>query len=172
MADALPAVSVDGQWVFYSSLRDGKPTLWKVGIDGGTPIQLTSSVAVAPLMSPDGKYVAYMFPASADPLAPPNRIAIMPIEGGEPVKVLEIPSIGTIAPSAQWGPDGKSIMYTVNTNNITNIWSQSLDGGTPKQLTDFKDSMMTGFAWSQDGKTLVSTRGVLTRDAVLISDSQ
>ena len=170
IGDGVPAVSVDSKWVFYSSLVDGKPTLWRIGIDGGTPVQLTSSVAVAPAMSPDGKYVAYLFPASPDPLAPPNRIAIMPVEGGEPLKVFEYPTIGTVAPTVHWAPDGKSIMYTANTNNISNVWSQSIEGGPPKQVTDFKDSLMTGFAWSFDGKTLVATRGVLMRDAVLISD--
>ena len=64
------------------------------------------------------------------------------------------------------------MMYTVNNNNVTNIWSQSLDGGQPKQVTEFKDSLMTGFAWSRDGKTLASTRGGLLRDAVLISESE
>ena len=170
IADALPAVSVDSKWIFYCSLVEGIPTLWKMPIDGGAPVQLTRSVAVGPSISPDGKYVAYLFPASADPLAPPNRIAIMPAEGGEPLKVFEIPSVGTIAPSVHWAPDGKSVTYTANANNVSNVWSLPIDGGLPKQLTDFKDSLMTGFAWSHDGKTLVTTRGVLMRDAVLISE--
>jgi len=172
IADALPAVSIDSKWVFYCSLVDGKPTLWKMPIDGGTPVQLTSSVAVGPSMSPDGKYVAYIFPASADPLAPPNRIAIMSVEGGEPLKVFEMPSVGTIAPSVHWAPDGKSVTYTQNANNVSNVWTLPIEGGPAKQLTDFKDSLMTGFAWSHDGKMLVATRGVLMRDAVLISEGE
>jgi len=43
-------------------------------------------------------------------------------------------------------------------------------GSAPKQLTNFKDSLMTGFAWSKDGKQLATTRGSLMRDAVLITD--
>ncbi len=172
IGDGVPVVSVDSKWVFYSSLVDGKPMLWKIGIDGGTPVQITSSVAVAPAMSPDGKYIAYLFPASPDPLAPPNRIAIMPVEGGEPLKVFEYPAIGTVAPLVHWAPDGKSLMYTANTNNVSNVWSQSIGGGPPKQVTDFKDSLITGFAWSFDGKTLVTTRGVLMRDAVLIAEAE
>jgi hypothetical protein len=73
------------------------------------------------------------------------------------------------APSAQWSADSKSIMYTVNNNNVTNIWSQPFEGGPAKQITEFKDSLMTGFAWSRDGKTLATTRGTLVRDAVLIT---
>jgi hypothetical protein len=45
-----------------------------------------------------------------------------------------------------------------------------LDGGKPKQITDFKDMLMTGFAFSHDGKQLACTRGTLMRDAILISD--
>jgi Tol biopolymer transport system component len=96
----------------------------------------------------------------------------MPVEGGEPVKIFEYPAIGTVAPTVHWGPDGKSITYTANANNVSNIWSQPIEGGPPKQLTDFKDSLITGFAWSYDGKTLVTTRGVLMRDAVLISEGE
>ncbi|HEV7745891.1 MAG TPA: protein kinase [Pyrinomonadaceae bacterium] len=171
-AEATPTITPDNNWVIYSSLVGGRFTLWKVGIDGGNPVELTNRVATSPTLSPDGKYVAYMFPASLDPLAPPNRIAIMPIAGGEPAKVIEIPSTSTVAPSAHWSADGKSIMYTVNINNVTNIWSQPLDGGAPKQVSEFKDSLMTGFAWSNDGKKLACTRGVLMRDAVLISEEE
>ena len=72
---------------------------------------------------------------------------------------------------AQWSADGKSILYTTNNNNVTNIWSQPLDGGPAKQVTDFKDSLMSGFAWSRDGRQLACSRGILLRDAVLISDA-
>jgi Tol biopolymer transport system component len=70
----------------------------------------------------------------------------------------------------QWSPDGKSILYSVNRNSISNVWSQPIAGGAPKQETFFKESLMTGFAWSSDGKMFAATRGTLMRDAVLISD--
>jgi eukaryotic-like serine/threonine-protein kinase len=171
LADRLPAVTPDDKWIFYTAGVSGKPTLWKVSADGGEPIQVSDVVAVAPSISPDGKFVAYLFPESSDPLAPPNRIGVMPINGGEP-KAFPFQPSGTIAPFAQWSLDGRSILYTVNNNNVTNIWSQPLDGGPPKQVTDFKDSLMTGFAWSRDGKTLASTRGTLWRDAVLITEAR
>jgi len=103
-------------------------------------------------------------------LAPPNRIGIISIDGGEPVKTFAFQPSGTIAVVAQWSVDGRSLLYTVNNNNVTNIWSQPLDGAPPKQVTDFKDSLMTGFAWSHDGKQLACSRGILMRDAVLITD--
>jgi Tol biopolymer transport system component len=70
----------------------------------------------------------------------------------------------------QWAPDAKSIRYTVNQLNVSNVWSQPLDGGPAKQVTDFKEMLITSFAWSRDGKQLACTRGNLIRDAVLIRD--
>jgi hypothetical protein len=53
---------------------------------------------------------------------------------------------------------------------VTNIWSQPLDGGPAKQVTFFNDMLITGFAWSHDGKQLACTRGALVRDAILVTD--
>ena len=33
----------------------------------------------------------------------------------------------------------------MNANNVSNIWSQPIEGGPPKQITDFKDMLITGF---------------------------
>ncbi len=165
-----PTISPDGKWVLYSTPGAAKPTVWKVSIEGGSPVELTSRVALNPMVSPDGKFIAYIYADSYDAFAPPNRIAIIPFEGGEPIKTLAFREGSRTQTLAQWSPDGKAIYYTSTLNNVTNIWSQSVDGSEPKQLTQFKDSLMNGFAWTRDGKTLVCTRGTSTRDAVLISD--
>lgn len=168
-SDAQPDLSPDGKWVVYSSLNHGKPTLWKVSSDGGTPVELSSGVGVAPVISPDGKFIAYMFPESTDVFAPPNRIAVIPSNGGDPIKVFEIEAARRVAAFMQWAPDGQSLIYSVP-GDVTNLWRQPLAGGKPKQITEFKDGLMTSFAWTRDGKTLVCTRGISLRDAVLITD--
>lgn len=168
--DFLPSVSPDNKHVVYSSTGATHSTIWKVPIDGGTAIELTDSVAVAPVVSPDGKLVAFVYPDAPDPFAPPNRIAVIPFEGGAPLRTFRFQESGTFGTRMQWSADGRSVLYTVSDNRVTNIWRQSLDGGSPQQVTDFKDSLMTGFAWSRDGKQLACTRGILLSDAVLISD--
>jgi TolB protein len=168
--DSFPTVSPDSRWVIYTIYEAPKPTLWKVSIDGGTPVRVTDHVATVASVSPDGKYIAYTYPESLDPLAPPNRIAVMPIDGGPTTHTFQISASGTVATVIQWAPDSKSILYSVNTSNVSNIWAQPLDGGAPKQVTEFKDLLITAFSWSRDGKQLVCTRGSLLRDAVLITD--
>ena len=96
---------------------------------------------------------------------------MIPFEGGPPIETYTVAQSGTgLTTIHRWAPDGKSIYYTATTNNVTNIWSLPLDGGPPKQVTDFKDMLLTGFAWSHDGKTLACTRGALLRDAILVTD--
>ena len=168
--DSLPSISPDSRWVVYTALEGVKPTLWKVSIDGGTPVQVTDHVATTSNVSPDGRYIAYTYPESYDPFAPPNRVAIIPFDGGATLKTFNIPDSGVVLTVVQWAADSKSIFYTVSRNNVTNIWKQPLNGDPPKQVTDFKDLLITGYAWSSDGKQLVCTRGTRLRDAILITD--
>lgn len=170
LSDSYPALSPDSRWVIYTTLDGAKPALWKVSIDGGTPVRVTDHVATTAAVSPDGRLIAYTYPESPDPFAPPNRIAVMSFDGGPNLKVFEIAPGGTVSAVIQWSGDGKSILFSATSNNTSNIWSQPIDGGPPKQITDFKDLLMTGFAWSHDGKQLACTRGTLLRDAILITD--
>jgi Tol biopolymer transport system component len=101
------------------------------------------------------------------------RLAIIPIGGGEPLKVFE-PTPNAIAGwdgKIQWTPDGNSVAYLDQRDGVGNIWLQPLDGTSPKQLTDFKDSQIFSFDWLADGR-LITSRGTKTGDAVLIKDSQ
>jgi serine/threonine protein kinase/Tol biopolymer transport system component len=170
--EAFPTISPDSKWVLYSTLGAAKPTVWKVSIEGGAPVELVSKTSINPTVSADGKFVAYLFPDSHDSFAPANRIAIIPFEGGESVKTFSIPSGSRVYTFTQWSADGKEIFYTTTINNVTNLWSQPVDGSPAKQVTQFKDALMNGFAWTRDGKNLVCTRGIQLRDAILISESK
>ena len=61
------------------------------------------------------------------------------------------------------------VAFIRTSGGVSNIWTQPLDGGEPKQLTDFKDQRIFNFAWSRDGKQLALSRGVVNSDVVLIS---
>jgi Tol biopolymer transport system component len=70
----------------------------------------------------------------------------------------------------KWLPDGKSVAYINNKAGVSNIWSQPIDGGSPKQLTNFTSDRVFWFDWSHDGKQLALARGNQTSDVVLISN--
>lgn len=168
--DTAPTFTPDSKWVLYIKGEGAKPALWKVSIDGGTPVQVTDHVASSAIVSPDGKLLAYSYPASPDPFAPPNRIDVVNFADNSLVATFSFTPSGTVPSLIQWGQDGKSLLYTRNINSVSNVWRQSLAGGEPVQVTEFNDSLITGFAWSNDGKQFAATRGALMRDAVLITD--
>jgi serine/threonine protein kinase/Tol biopolymer transport system component len=173
LADFLPTVSPDGQWVIYSSLNSSMLTLWKVPMGGGAPVEIINREAINAAVSPDGKQLAYLFSESAALGAPPNRIAVIPFEGGDAVKKFEVPQgNGGARTILDWSRDGRSLLYTAVANNVSNIWSQPMDGGKPVQATNFKEHLITAFGWSRDGRQLACSRGILIRDAVLISNAK
>ena len=98
------------------------------------------------------------------------RIAIVPFDGGSPVKVFDIPATVDIDASPQWTPDGKGITFIDSVADISNLWLQPADGGKPKQLTDYKQGFVFRREWTRDGKKLAMVRGSETSDAVLITD--
>jgi serine/threonine protein kinase/Tol biopolymer transport system component len=170
--DSFPSFTPDGKEVVYTSLSGAYPTLWKVSLAGGAPQKITDHPGIAGRVSPDGKQLMFMFSESPDPFAPPNRLAIIPFGSDGQLQEFPIATSGTTPTVAQWARDGKAIIFSENRVNVSNLWSQSIEGGAPKQLTDFKDSLITGFAWSFDGTQLACTRGVLRRDAVLVTDTK
>jgi Tol biopolymer transport system component len=169
-ADSFPSFTPDGKWVVYSALDGVTPRVWKVALEGGAPVQLVDHPATTARVSPDGKLLAFAYPESQDSYAPPNKIAVVSLDGTGETKTFDFRPSGTVITVMQWASDSSAILYTVNTNNVSNIWRQQLSGGPPTQVTTFRDSLMTGFSYSADGKRLVCTRGKLMRDAVLISD--
>jgi Tol biopolymer transport system component len=173
LAEFLPSITPDGQWIVYSAISSGNVTLWKVPINGGTPIEIINRQVINPVVSPDGKQIAYLFTEEAPPEAPPNRIGIVAFEGGENLKTFEIPpGLAGARTILHWSNDGRSLLYTVITNNVSNIWSQAVEGGKPVQLTNFKENLITAFDWSRDNRQLAVSRGILIRDALLITNSK
>ncbi|HXF41920.1 MAG TPA: protein kinase [Blastocatellia bacterium] len=159
--------SPDGKWVIYSARTDRSLFLWKLSASGGEPVRLTDKdIAERPAVSPDGKFIAcnYLIPA-------PNgqfRIAIISFSGGEPVKIFDVPSFAIR--ELRWTPDSHAITYVDTRRSVSNIWAQPIDGGAPKQLTDFQSDYIYSWSWSGDGKQLAIARGAQTSDVVLIRD--
>lgn len=161
-----PSVSPDSRWVFYISYFQGKPFLWKISIDGGEPVQFTSEHTVRPAVSPDGKLIACF---RLDNASRRLKAWVISSEDGEPLKSFE--QVEAASNSAlRWSTDGRALTYIGATDNGSNIWSQPLDGGSPKQLTNFNSDQIFRFDWSRDGKHLVCERGTNINDIVLIRD--
>ncbi len=159
-----PTCSPDGKWVVYTPLTSStKLSLWKVPIDGGDPVQINERLAVKPVISPDGKWIA--FQTSGDQPASGPKLGIVPFDAAQPLTLVDVKFI-----QYRWSSDSKAILYLDNKEGVSNIWSQAVAGGAPKQLTKFTGDQIFSFDWSRDGKTMACSRGVVMTDVVLIKD--
>jgi Tol biopolymer transport system component/DNA-binding winged helix-turn-helix (wHTH) protein len=160
-----PIFSPDGEWILFTEPGD-KWTLWKMRADGTDPQRITALTAVTPRISPDGKMIAYV----ARPRQPEPAITIIPIDGGEPIKMLPIPPLPARF-KIEWAPDGKSITYPRINKGIEQIVNQPVDGGEPVIVLEAKseDGQIGPFQWSPDGTKLFYTWGPISRNVVMFN---
>ncbi|HVF58159.1 MAG TPA: winged helix-turn-helix domain-containing protein [Pyrinomonadaceae bacterium] len=159
-------VTPDGRWVVYASVGNNqRHFIWKAPIDGGDPVAITDKPSSWPVVSTDGKFVACTY--QAEPNAP-EKLALVPIEGGPPVKLFDLAP--SFAANTCWMPDGRGIAFLAKRGGTGNVWVQPPDGGKPVQLTDFRTDGIVAYDWSADGKRLACARSVETTGIVLIKD--
>jgi Tol biopolymer transport system component len=154
-----PLVSPNGQFVVFLSIRRGALSPWIVSIDGGEPVQVTTTFAGEGSLdiSPDSQTIVF---TSRDD------------QGRSIAAMCDLPactsrrSLPYLPGRLRWTPDGRGIAYYDFATR--NIWIQSLDGSAPRQLTHFTDDREIGdFAWSHDGNRLAISRVSVTNDIVL-----
>ncbi|HSK72083.1 MAG TPA: protein kinase [Pyrinomonadaceae bacterium] len=164
--DLYPYVSPDSQWIVYQS-RSGDNILRKVSIDGGKPIELTDYPSGRPVISPDGKQIAATYQENRDL---PVKLAVIPFEGGAPLKTFPLLTEVETLTNGHWTNDGREIVYARTINGVSNLWAQPVDGKPPRQITNFTADRIFWFDFSSDGKQLALSRGTITGDVVLIKD--
>jgi|CXWL01.1.fsa_nt_gi Tol biopolymer transport system component/DNA-binding winged helix-turn-helix (wHTH) protein len=164
-----PYPTPDGTWVvFQREVLESR--LWKVPTDGGEPVPLSDTRAVRPVVSADGKMIAYTY---LEPGLEGSRwsIGVMSAEGGSRIKRFDLPA--TVMPServVRWSADG-GIAFPNSPGGGSDIWLQPLNGRPARQLTNFKGEQIVAFDWSVDGSSLAIARGAITSDVVLINNS-
>jgi DNA-binding winged helix-turn-helix (wHTH) protein/Tol biopolymer transport system component len=84
-----PYVTPDSTGVIYTSLQGGLRTLWRVAVEGGESVQIADQPASWPRVSPDGRFIACAYHAQLEPER--TQLAIMPIAGGPPINLFDVP---------------------------------------------------------------------------------
>jgi Tol biopolymer transport system component len=162
-----PSFSPDGNWVVYTVLGKERNTLWKISTTGNEkPVQITQKgFTIKPQVSPDGTMIACTYRKNE---SEPWKIVVLPIDGGTPLKTLELP-----APRYQmirWTPDSAALIFLDKKNGIQNLWQQPLDGSPAKQITNFSEDQILHQDITADGKELILSRGGRRRDIALIKN--
>ena len=167
-----PAMSPDGKEVYFIRRGAGPVAIWKVSIDGATPVpvsRLTGAAAEGFLsISPDGKWLTYQHVSVSQKPGEENTLIIgaLPADGAAEPKLFELPARRSIT---QWSADGASFDYAAGIFNSSSLWRQPIAGGKPQKICDFPERIFN-LAWSRDGKTLAVSRGRQQGDALLITN--
>jgi Tol biopolymer transport system component/DNA-binding winged helix-turn-helix (wHTH) protein len=160
-------ISPNGLTIIYA---DFDLNLWKASTDGGTPVKLSDTASLRPCISPDGKLLAFEYEDEQKH----QQLKVIPLDGdgdGSLSKSFDPPA-PIFNEALGWSPDGRALVYVLTKGDVSNLWQQPLDGGAPKQITNFNSGRIWSFAYSRDGRQLALARGEMTRDAVLISDEK
>jgi DNA-binding winged helix-turn-helix (wHTH) protein/Tol biopolymer transport system component len=156
-----PTISPDSLFVYYKSWENKVGELRRISIDGGESVALTDKETSWSCVSPDGKFIAAQYRTDK------RRLAILPIAGGQPLKLFDLPKSATTFGGIRWMPDGKAVVY-YDTNY--GYWKQPIEGGEPSRIENLPKERLYNFAWSNDGKQFAFVRGQEIRDVVLWSN--
>ena len=143
-----PAFSPDGKRIAFQTCNIGGTgcDIWVMNADGTNQIQLTTSESndLMPSWFPDIEHIAFISDRTGN-----WTLWSINLNTKREKQLLDLPDTLT-----RLSPDGKQIVFHSKDNGgIINVWTASLAGGEPKQLTFDKELM--GFpAWSPDGKTI------------------
>jgi Tol biopolymer transport system component len=148
----LASVTRDGAWVIYYAAH----SIMKVPIEGGVPIKLIEKPTYSPVVSPDGRHLAFFSNDQQGGTA--WHIEVYDLQ--TLVQKARIGPVDVANPflNLRWTPDSRELSYVSNADGASNIWQHSLDGGAPRQITRFKDADILSFSWSADGSQVVCVR--------------
>lgn len=151
--------SLDGQWIAFTSERDGSGEVYVMPAQGGVPRRLTfhSNWDAVYAFSPDGQWI--LFGSYRNGLG--IDLYKIPFEGGTPEKVTE-----GWGRWASWSADGQLIAYNRGSSQWwrkgyrgstdTEIYVWPLDGRLPWRVTDndWYDNWPT---WTPEGKIVYAS---------------
>jgi Tol biopolymer transport system component len=146
-ADAHPAWSPDGRWIYFGSNRSGSLQIWKMPAEGGQLTQVTSQGGFEGLESPDGKFFYY---AKGRRLPGIWRI---PVEGGTETPVLDHHQAGFWR---VWTVTEQGIYFATAENpSRPLIEFFSFATGQVTQIAALEKPFYLGLSVSPDGRWLI-----------------
>jgi dipeptidyl aminopeptidase/acylaminoacyl peptidase len=147
--------SPDGTQIAYSTNTSGQFNLWRQGIDGGYPHQLTTFIdqAVRDLAwSPDGETILFTADRQGNEA---HQIYRIPARGGQPQALTDAPSVQHYLGQAPWSPDGTQFLFAGNDREPTDqdVLVRDVVTGEVRRVMQ-SGGLLFGASWSPDGSKI------------------
>ena len=155
-----PSVTPDSRWIVYAAASVATTRLWKVSVDGGTPEELTTATSHFPVVSPDGRSIAFSYYGGG---AAPRTLSIVPISGGTLLQ-----SFRVATELFRWERDGRALIYVDSAPGYSNFMRLPLNTGMPAPISAFTSRRIPFFDISRDGTRVVFVRSAADSDMVKI----
>jgi TolB protein len=165
--EGFPTWSPDGQWIAFTSRRDGNNEIYVVRMDGTELTRLTNQPTddFAPAWSPDGTQIAFVSDRDNDPGV--NNLYLMNADGSN---VRRLTNGSEIDYSPAWSPNGEWIAFRAHQDGAGDIYLIHPDGTGLVNLTDnpaddwapvwSPDGTLIAFQTNRDGNWEVYVMGV------------
>ncbi len=145
--------SPDGRWIVTGGSGPTGPALFKIPLEGGSPVRLTAGPALNPVWSPDGSLIVYAG-TNVSTFAP--LLAVRP--DGASVKLPQI-SVRRLGERVRFLPDSKSLIYMQGLLASQDFWLLDLASMKSRPLTRLQNrATMRTFDVTSDGKQIVFDR--------------
>ncbi|MEO8451042.1 MAG: S9 family peptidase [Gemmatimonadota bacterium] len=152
-----PVWSADGTEILFTSLRIPhadtvyrESEIYAANVATGAIRQLTHRKGPDnhPVVSPDGKRVAYLGFDWTDDTYITNKLYVMNIDGSNSREISG--KLDRSPDDVQWAADGSGLYFSAQDRGLSDVYFVSLAGGEPKRLTS-GDHMLTLASLSKTG---------------------
>jgi Tol biopolymer transport system component len=151
--DFYPSLSSDGEFILYSSRKDGPFQIYRMKVDGSDEERLTQGLGnlYAPAESPDRSAIVFTVETGGR-----QSVWVMAANGANPHPLEESKPNGL---DPIWAPDGSLIAFASNRSGSNQIFVIKPDGSGLRQVTQVDNSKGGRISWSPDGQTLAFYAG-------------
>lgn len=168
LTDVSPAISPDGNIIYYLQRNPRSNVLWSQDILSGTRRPVTEQGKIVPsgftALSADGRYIAFRNQRE-DSETDRFELVIIDLTGAEQPRTVTVKGQ---ASGTEFTDGGQSVDYIENTPEAARLWRQPLNNAKPQLLLELPGEHIFAFTWSADQKTLALSRGRQQNDAILL----
>ncbi|HZQ95902.1 MAG TPA: protein kinase [Candidatus Sulfotelmatobacter sp.] len=156
--------SPDGRWIVVAGSDANEEGLFKLPVDGGSPVRIASGPCLDPVWSPRGDLIVY---SGAQVFTVAPLLAIHP--DGTPAKLPDI-KVQREGERVRFLPDGSGLVYMLgNTTAEQDFWLLDMRTMRSRRLSRLSSSaVMRTFDITPDGKRIVFDRLKEDSDILLI----